>query len=270
VSIVLVMEQQGDEGSLVLFQQFDSVLQQVVVEVLVYGQQEVQGDFLGVEHLLHPQGKFVNISVLELALQQGAGVEARHKVLGAVGALPLLPRDNLLCLVVHVVGRGWLHLAVLEEEGAEHGDWPQIEVIDLVVIVQLIKAELGFSDCPSSYVHNEVVVDDSFLVYGLTLRLVAHADQQELSPPGLPQGSDRHLDLVEPIGFSDRVADVVVLVGPLGVVPQVECLYLDFLVVARTEPGHHRVVVGLAGDVFVRPFVVLRFISGHWLRTQGV
>ena len=251
--------------------ELDGVLEEVVVEVLVDVEEEVEGDLLGVEDLLDPDGELVDVPVLVLALDDGGGVEAGDVVLGLVGALPLVPGDDGLGLVVDVVDGGGLDLAVLEEEGAEHGDGPEVEVVDEVVVVLLFEEEPGLPDGPRVDVDDEVVVDDALLVEGLVLGLVGDGDHAEVVPPGLPEVGDGHLDLAEAVGLPDRVLDVVGAEAALGVVPQVEALDLDLLVVAGPEPDYHRVVVGLPRQVLVGPLVVLGLVPGHCLRvgSQG-
>ena len=83
-----------------MVEEVDGVLEQVVVEVLIQMEQEVEGNFLGVEYLLGHDGKLINLAVFELPLDQGGIVEARHEVLCPVATLPLVLRYYLLGLII--------------------------------------------------------------------------------------------------------------------------------------------------------------------------
>ena len=249
-----------------MVEEVDGVLEQVVVEVLIQMEQEVEGNFLGVEYLLGHDGKLINLSVFELPLDQGGIVEPRHEVLCPVATLPLVLRYYLLGLIIDEIDGSELGLAVGEVEGAEHGDRPKVEVVEQVVVVLLIKEKLGLPDGLGLSVNDKVVVGDSLLVGGLLLGLVGDADQAELPAFGLPQARDGHLHLGQVVGLPDRVAYLVGVEPALGVFAQVEAADLDLFVVAGAEPGDHRVVVRPPGQEFVGPLVVSAVELCHRLR----
>ena len=249
-------------------EEVDGVLEQVVVEVLIQMEQEVEGNFLGVEYLLGHDGKLINLAVFELPLDQGGIVEARHEVLCPVATLPLVLRYYLLGLIIDEIDGSELGLAVGEVEGAEHGERlrhaaPEGEQ---VVVVLLIKEKVGLPDGLGLSVNDKVVVGDSLLVGGLLLGLVGDADQAELPAFGLPQARDGHLHLGQVVGLPDRVAYLVGVEPALGVFAQVEAADLDLFVVAGAEPGDHRVVVRPPGQEFVGPLVVSAVELCHRLR----
>ena len=249
-----------------MVEEVDGVLEQVVVEVLIQMEQEVEGNFLGVEYLLGHDGKLINLSVFELPLDQGGIVEPRHEVLCPVATLPLVLRYYLLGLIIDEIDGSELGLAVGEVEGAEHGDRPEVEVVEQVVVVLLIKEKVGLPDGLGLSVNDKVVVGDSLLVGGLLLGLVGDADQAELPAFGLPQARDGHLHLGQVVGLPDRVAYLVGVEPALGVFAQVEAADLDLFVVAGAEPGDHRVVVRPPGQEFVGPLVVSAVELCHRLR----
>ena len=249
-----------------MVEEVDGVLEQVVVEVLIQMEQEVEGNFLGVEYLLGHDGKLINLAVFELPLDQGGIVEPRHEVLCPVATLPLVLRYYLLGLIIDEIDGSELGLAVGEVEGAEHGDRPEVEVVEQVVVVLLIKEKVGLPDGLGLSVNDKVVVGDSLLVGGLLLGLVGDADQAELPAFGLPQARDGHLHLGQVVGLPDRVAYLVGVEPALGVFAQVEAADLDLFVVAGAEPGDHRVVVRPPGQEFVGPLVVSAVELCHRLR----
>lgn len=97
-------------------------MQQVIIEIFIYVEHEMKRDLFGVHHFLYLEGKLINIPVLVFAFHQGGTVKTRNEVLGLVGALPAIIRNDSLRFVVDVVNRCPHHLSVNKFKGSEHGD----------------------------------------------------------------------------------------------------------------------------------------------------
>lgn len=174
-------------------QQFQRILEEIIIEIVIDMQHEMQSNLLRVHHLLYLERELLHIAVLVLALHEGRVVVARDEVLGEVGAQPALASHDGLGLVVDVVHRAEQGVAVLELEGSEHGDGAEVEVIYEVVVVFLLEVHLALSHDLQVQVDYEVIVDHAFRVLSLRFGLVGDADCKQLASFGLPHRSDSAL-----------------------------------------------------------------------------
>lgn len=84
-------------------EELKGILEKIVVEVFVDGQQEVQTDLLGVHDLLQVDLDFGNIAVVVDSLDDSVSVPAWEVVVGRVAAaLPIILSYYLLCFIVDV------------------------------------------------------------------------------------------------------------------------------------------------------------------------
>ena len=123
-------------------------------------QQKVKGNFLRVHDLLGVDCKPINISVLELALNQQGRIKAWDKVLSSVSALPGVSIIcNLFRLVVHIIDRRSGNSPLQEVKGTKHGIGAKVHNINLVVIILKIKAEFCLANSLMVHIEDEVVID---------------------------------------------------------------------------------------------------------------
>lgn len=63
-------------------EQFERILEQIIIEIVIDMQHEMQSNLLRVHHLLYLQRELLHIAVLVLALHQGGVIVAGDEVLG--------------------------------------------------------------------------------------------------------------------------------------------------------------------------------------------
>lgn len=158
----------------------------------------------------------------------------------------------------------------MKEEGPEHRNRTEVEVVYEVVIVLFCKAVLYFTDGVGNYIDCEVVIDNTFLVDCSAFGFGRDADSTKYIPFGLPEINNSHFYAIHAIWFSDGVPNLIVIVFPFRVISQIECLDFYLFVVTWFEPCNHRVIVSLTRDVLVSPLVILGFKPGHWLTPQRI
>lgn len=196
------------------------------------------------------------VTVFELIMDNHSGFDGSGFVFMEIGAFPFLLGDDLFGFVIDIVDGSFQGFAVLEIECTEHADGAEVVLIN-DKLLEPAEREFGFADCSGFRVEDVVVLNDiKLFIFVVLFILVADTDQHEAVFGGFPHSVHGTLKISNTIWNTDFVLNFVDIELALRIISNVISLKVPELIMTGLEPAHHRVLIGLLGNVLVCPFVL--------------
>lgn len=128
-------------------------------------------------------------------------------------------------------------------------------IIYQIIVIFFLEEKLSLPHYLLIKIDDEVVDNNSCCIFAFSFSLIGIADCQQLATFDFPNIDECAFYSRNSIILPYCVLDLVVSVDTMWVISEIEGLYFELLVMAGLEPNDLGVVISLADQVLIGPFI---------------